>query len=241
MAQPANQKIYLAAIQQLPPLMKRVINNPALIDNAITLCATYQLTPKQQDMLMTIEREVIVQHVPVTTVPDEIKKIGLSGDEENQLINDFLGRIILPMEWHVGNVRPLIQSLGGQVEAYVAAASRQFPEVYAPETQQQENTAAASTATQEKPVSADEPVILRDIGDKLATPKGRAGVLLHLVALSQQIEDAGKSGKLTATQTTELLHSLDALSYAVNTQDLNPLEIAAIKRRLKTILKNVEV
>ncbi len=100
---------------------------------------------------------------------------------------------------------------------------------------QTERPSASMEGQNEKPL----PVILQDIEEKLATPKGRAGVLLHLVSLSQQIEDAEKDGTITAEQSSQLLHGLDALSYAVNTQDLNPLEIAAIKRRLKNIMAQI--
>jgi hypothetical protein len=58
-------------------------------------------------------------------------------------------------------------------------------------------------------------------------------------ALSQQIEQAGQQQRLSEKETEELLHNLDALSYAVNTKDLNPLEIAAIKRRMKSIVSKL--
>lgn len=233
MAQPSNPKIFIAAIQQLPPLMKQVINNPALIDNSIAIGQKYNLTPRQEDMIMSIERQVIVQQLPVAAIPAEFKKLRLPPEQEKNLTQDFLGRIILPMEWHVGSVQPLIQSLGGRAEEYLAEARQQFPEVYTPEL------AHVRTGDQ---TGATEHPLLKNFDDRMATPRGRAGLLLRLSGLAGQVDELMKTETISQSDGEDILRNLDTLSYAVNTQDLNPLEIQSLKRRLrKVVARLVEV
>lgn len=228
MAQTSNPKLFLAAIRQLPPLMWRVINNQAMIDNASGLGEQYQLTPKQQDLMMAIERNVIIQYLPVARIQEEIGKIGLPAEQAKNLTRDFLGRIVLPMEWHVGNVQTMIQNLGGRVDEYLADARQQFPEVYAPQFDQ--------------PV-ANQPLIehsiLQNFEDKIATPRGRADLLLRLTGLAGRIDELMKAETINQAEGEELMRHLDTLSFAVNTQDLNPLEVQSLKRRLRKVLSRL--
>lgn len=235
----------LLAFGKLPELLKQVIDHEENSQINADIEKVNGLTSEQGDKMMDVIRKVILKVIlPSALVTTIQHDINLDEEKAKKLALDLLGRRFLPMQWYIGNVEGLIKELGGDVEHYAAEARKNYPEVYAPDA----NMSAETTTVEVRPqtqsatavdTDANEPVIVRDIGEKLATSKGRAGVLLHLVGLSQQVEAAGKSGKFTAKETEELLRGLDALSYAVNTQDLNPLEIAAIKRRLKNILAKV--
>lgn len=237
-----DQQAFLQEIGRLPKLMKVFVDSEKTIDLAIALVDAYGLNGLQNKAMIYLEGEIIVKHLRPADVLNFVRQhIFADENQAKKFTTDFLGQLCLPMQWYIGNVEGIIKELGGDVEKYIAEAQKNYPEVYAPNAQQKSTETDTSTAASKIETSTDEhePVILQDIGEKLGTSKGRAGVLLHLVALSQKIETAGKSGQLSEKETGELLHSLDALSYAVNTQDLNPLEIAAIKRRLKNILVKV--
>lgn len=231
--------------RNLPDLMKQILLYEENTDINQDIMNQNQLTIEQNTKMMGLIRKIILKDFPPTKLLNAVKQdLALNDDRAKKLALDLLGRRFLPMQWYIGNVEGLIKELGGDVEQYAAEAKKNYPEVYAPDANTSTESVTVAAAPQSQPTKtidteANEPVIIRDIGEKLATSKGRAGVLLHLVGLSQQIEAAGKSGKFTAKETEELLHGLDALSYAVNTQDLNPLEIAAIKRHLKNILAKV--
>lgn len=241
----SEQQMFLRNISQVPSLLKALIDKDITTDAAISLADAYRLDGARNKAMIFLEGEVIVKHISPSEVLPFVRQHIIADDTQAKKFSfDFLGKICLPMQWYIGNVEGLITELGGDVEKYTAEAQKNYPEVYAPDAQKSASVSVAETPAIASGTSAtlateEEPAIVRDIGEKLSSSKGRAGVLLHLVALSQKIEQAGTNGKLNAKETGELLHSLDALSYAVNTQDLNPLEIAAIKRRLKNILAKV--
>lgn len=231
-------------LNQLPSLMFTIISKERSAEINMEIELQHHLTELEGDIMMQVIKNIITKKItPSRLNTTIIKDIKLDESKAKQLALDLLGRRFLPMQWYIGNVEGLIKDLGGDVAKYEAEARKNYPEVYAPDatTQVSETANVTAVPSQSKTTSTtDEPAILRDIAEKLATPKGRATVLLRLTALSLQIEEAGKSGQLTADETTKLLYGLDALSYSVNTQDLNPLEIGAIKRRLKNILAKVK-
>jgi homoserine acetyltransferase len=49
-----------------------------------------------------------------------------------------------------------------------------------------------------------------------------------------------KSGKVPTADGQKIMQQLDAISYAVNTQDLNQFEVQTIKRRLTKVLAQIE-
>lgn len=223
-------KLFIAALKQLPPLMQAVINNPALIDNMIAIDEQYKLSPKQSDALMGIERRVIIQQLPVANVPAEIQQLGLGKEITKKLALDFLGRILLPMEWYVGGVQTTITELNGRTEEYLYHARRQFPEVYAPQV---------AAVTTESLADGEHP-LLRNFEQKVESTRGRADILLRLTGLSVQVDEAMGSGKISQADGEEVLRNLDTLSYAVNTKDLNPLEVQSLKRRLRKVLGRMD-
>lgn len=220
---------------KLPDLMKSIIDRELFAQFDIEIEQHNGLTLEQGDKMMDVIRGIILKrYAPNKLVLTLKKTIGLDETKSKKLALDLLGRQFLPMEWYIGNVEGLIKELGGDLAMYQAQARKNYPEVYDPETAKRRAESEAEPAVEAGKQA--EPSILHLIDERLQTNKGRAEVLLRLTALSQEIEEAMKTGELTETEGQRLLHSLDALSYAVNTQDLNPLEVAAIKRRLKNVL-----
>lgn len=223
---------YLKILASLPPLMKALIQHPGFIDQAIAIEDAYHLNDKQARTMLGYRSALIAHEIAPPAIPNMIaQQMGMDPATAKKFTADFLGMICLPMQWYVGNVENLINELGGDANRYVAEAQRIFPEVYDIKTAPPQPTVAAV-----KPIPANEPPILNNLEEKLNSNKGRAGILLHLTNLSLQIEQrvADKSLKVEVGQ--ELIHGLDSLSYAVNTKDLNPLEIAAIKRKILSVL-----
>lgn len=232
--QTVEQQLFLKKIAQLPALMKTFVDKDLTTDLAISLVDTHHLSGVQNKAMIYLEGEIIVKNIQPSKIVSYIRQHIISDDAlAKKLALDFIGTLCLPMQWYIGNVEGLIKELGGDVEKYVAEAKKNYPEVYTPktttETSQPSATAPASVAT-------NEPPILHHLEEKLSSNKGRAGVLLHLTNLSLQIEERVAAKTMTAEVGQELIHSLDSLSYAVNTKDLNPLEIAAIKRKILSVL-----
>lgn len=231
---------------KLPDLMKMLTGSEVFPKINIEIEKQNGLTVEQGDKMMDVIRKVVLKTIEPRELLANIQKtIGLNENKAKKLALDLLGRQFLPMQWYIGDVEGEIKKLGGDVAKYETEARKNYPEVYEPHAQEPEvQTETSDVVTEKKePASVrtvtsdtNEPTILHSIDDRLTTNKGRAEVLLRLTALSQQIEEAGKAKTLNENEAQELMHSLDTLSYAVNTQDLNPLEIAAIKRRLKNIL-----
>jgi len=237
-------ELYFQYFHKLPPLMQQILVNKKIQASLSNIVRNNDLTEEQRRQTVLLAGDVSVKGFPIENLlPKIITEAKIENDKSQKIAIQLLGEFLLPMQWYLGNVEKIITDLGGDAQHYIAEAQKNYPEVYAPDAQkvaeQAESLNVTDVADQDNSTEPNEPVILRDIGEKLGTSKGRAGILLHLVALSQKIELAGKSGKISETEMGELLHGLDALSYAVNTQDLNPLEIAAIKRRLKTIMTKI--
>ncbi len=226
----------MAWLTQLPPLMFTIISKERSAEINMEVESQHHLTEQQGDGMMQMIKNIITKKVIPGQLLEKLKQeIGLKQEASKALALDLLGRRFLPMQWYIGNVEGLIKDLGGEVEKYVAEARKNYPEVYAPEAK----TSPALTQTQTAIKTSDDLGIFHDIDETLTSTKGRAGLLLKLTGLSQEIEVAAKQGKFNETEGAELLRGLDALSYAVNTKDLNPLEIVAIKRKLKSILAKV--
>lgn len=237
-------ELYFQYFHQLPPLMQQLLVNKKLQASLSTIVRSNDLTDEQRRQAVLLVGDASVKAFPIDNFYNKITtEANIVDDKGKKVTIELLGNFFLPLQWYLGNVEKIITDLGGDAQHYTAEAQKNYPEVYAPDAQkvaeQAERTNNTYPTDQDGSADPEEPVILRDIGEKLGSSKGRAGILLHLVALSQKIEEAGKSGKISDKETGELLHGLDALSYAINTQDLNPLEIAAIKRRLKTIMTKI--
>lgn len=223
---------FIEVISKLPPLMQTLTKHHGLIDQAIALEDAHHLNGKQAKAMMNLEVSMIAQEFPPADILKYVtQEMNMEPAPAKKFTVDFIGKICLPMQWYIGNVEGLIKELGGDVANYVAEAQRIFPEVYNIKNGPPQPIAAAI-----KPIPANEPPILHNLEEKLSSNKGRAGILLHLTNLSLQIEQRVATKSLTVEAGQELIHGLDSLSYAVNTKDLNPLEIAAIKRKILSVL-----
>lgn len=227
---------YLAALTKLPPLMKQLTKHHGLVDQAIALEDKYRLNGQQAKTMMNLEASIIAQDIQPGAVLDHVnREMGMDSATAKKFAVDFLGMICLPMQWYIGNVENIIQQLSGDLRTYQAQVATVFADLYGTAEDRGEEVPAATTSGGSV-IEANEPPIVQHIAERLTTTKGRAEVLLRMTALSQEIETAASTNRIGQDVSQQLMHSLDALSYAVNTQDLNPLEIAAIKRRLKSVL-----
>lgn len=217
----------LLAFGKLPDLMKQVIDHDENSEINVAIEAKNRLSKDQGDRMMEVIRQVILQ----TIRPDELvatlqRDLAIDETKAKKLALDLLGERFLPMEFHIGPVRPLIEQLGGNVNEYLVQARQRYPEVYAPKT---EPTTAASTDDSEHP-------LLRNFDAKVESARGRADLLLRLTGLAGRIDNLMKSEKLSQADGEEAMRNLDTLSYAINTKDLNPLEVQSLKRRLRKVL-----
>lgn len=217
--------------RDLPALMKTIIDKDISAEMNMTIEQANGLTPTQGDRMMGVIRKVILKTIGPEQLVETIKRdVNLDDERAKKLALDLLMKRFLPMEWYIGKVQPLIQQLGGNIAESLAEARQRYPEVYSPKP-----TAAGPTAE----VSQDHP-ILKNFDERATTLKGQADILLRLTGLSSQIEAAVAAGRLTQPDGERLMQDLDAVSYAVNTQDLNPFEINSIKRKIRKIIARVE-
>lgn len=231
---------FYALYEKLPDLMHRVLNHREIPARNIELGAKYKLTPAQQRLLVLNESAMIIQDYPPRQLTDHLRiELKLDDAKARALAADVLGYIFLPMEWFLGKIQPLIKDLGGDVDHYLAAAKKTWPEVYAgpgaPPVPPAKPTLTISPEEMEA-IMAKHP-IMEDFDSRVGSFKGRAEVLLRLTGLSVEVEEAVKSNKITQEQGEQLLRQLDALSYAVNTKDLNALEVEALRRGIKKVLR----
>lgn len=236
---PAPVAIKISPFSVLSTLMKSVIDREESVTINIDIEKKNNLTHDQGDKMMSVIRKVILQTIrPNELVATIQKEIGLDEARAKKLALDLLGRRFLPMEFYLGSIRPLIQQLGGNVEQYLAEAKKLYPEVYAaPVLAPTAPEPAAAPSTQ--PETTSHP-ILSNFDQRLTSFQGRAEILLRLTGLSAQVEDAIKAKKLSIPDGQQFMQQLDAVSYAINTQDLNPLEVQSIKRRLTKLLAKFE-
>lgn len=225
--------------------MKSIIDREESVVVNIDIEKNNGLTREQGDKMMGVIRKVILQIIR----PDELvatiqKDIGLDEAAAEKLALDLLGRRFLAMEFYLGGIRPLIQQLGGNVDQYLAEAKKRYPEVYqaapAPTAAPVAPAPSAVVATKPTAQPSASSSLLDGLEERLTTFRGRAEVLLRMTALSQQVETAINAKVIDDSRGQALLQALDALSYAVNTQDLNPLEVQAIKRRLAKVVAETE-
>lgn len=213
---------------KLPDLMKQILLHDENTEINIAIKEKNRLSNEQRDKMMGVIRKVILQ----TIRPDDLvitlkQDLNLNEDRAKKLALDLLGERFLPMEFHIGPVRPLIEQLGGNVNEYLVQARQRYPEVYAPKL----------APSPENPTGENS--LLRNFENKIETARGRADLLLRLTGLAGQIDEMMKKEILNQAAGEELLRSLDTLSFAVNTQDLNPLEVQSLKRRLRKVLSRL--
>ncbi len=230
-------ELYFQHYQQLPPLAQKVLVNKQLQASLSDIVRHNDLTEDQRRQTVLLTGDASVGGFPVAQLPAKLlSEAKLDEQKGKKVAVELLGRFFLPLQWHLGNVEGLIKKLGGDVAKYEAEARKNYPEVYAPHVETEQQPTAPVTEVAATAVAKPEPEILHFLNDRLATQRGRAEVLLRLTNLSGQVEDAIKAKKMPEDEGQALYKRLDALSFAINTQDLNPLEVAAITRQLKTVL-----
>lgn len=228
---------YTQIILHLPPLMKVVLCKEVMIDAVTQIEQQFKFNNEQLAAFMRVCQSVIAKITPPGGVVAELQtELGRSAEESRLIAREYLGRIALPLEWYIGPVQTLIQELGGDLNVYLAEAKKNFPEVYDPNFNvDQENKRSAAMAAEAQ--SDDESnMIFHEFEVRLSSFPGRAEILLRLTGLATRIEQAMQAGTITTENGQELIRQLDAVSAFINTQELNPFEIQAVKRKIKRVL-----
>lgn len=220
---------YYKFYANFPPLLRQVLSSRALVEILMDIGKQYHLTkPEQKVMVLLVDEIVIQQEQPKNLVERIQHDMGLEEDKAQNVAKDLLGRVFLPMEWYLGSIEPLLHELGGNVGEYTAEARQRFPEVYAPVQQPPEQQAEAALHP-----------LLENFEDKVSTLRGKADILLRLTGLSTDVEDLMHNNQLSQEEGERMMRDLEAVSYAVNTQDLNPFEVSSIKRKIKKVLDHL--
>lgn len=206
------------------------------MDTNFAISQENKLSREQGDAMMRVIRKIILKVITPRELLETIRRDipGLDNQQVRQLALDLLGRRFLPMEWYIGNVENLIRELGGDPATYLVEAKKNYPEVYAQTISS--TTPPPANPAPVTPVSAEH-AVLRNFDERVSSFQGRAEILLRLTGLSAEVETAMKSNSLTQAAGERLLQQLDGLSYAVNTKDLNALEIQALKRGIRKVLR----
>lgn len=216
----------------VPPLMKYIIDSVISAELNALIEKNNRLTSDQGDAMMKLIRKVILKTIqPAELIGAIQREVGLDSDRAKKLALDLLGYRFLPMEWYVGPVQAYIHDLGGNVQEYLREARKNYPEVYSPKTV--EPSAASEGGAETHP-------ILRDFESRIGTNRGKAEILLRLTGLSAELESAVQAGQLEAAEGQRLMQQLEAVSYAINTRDLNPFEIQSIRRQLNRLIDRIE-
>ena len=73
----------------------------------------------------------------------------------------------------------------------------------------------------------------------LSDVRGRAEILLRLTGLSSVVEAAMGGNRVSKDEGEQLMASLDDAATIINTRDLSPLEVEALRRRLQRLVKQI--
>ncbi len=223
---------FFQKLSQLPDLLKSVLGHEETADLNVEMIDRHHLSGDQVSALLNLLQLVIMQILsPADLLMRVQQDLHLDPTRAKALTLDVLGLRLLPMEWYIGPVQPTITQLGGNPEMYLKRLRTIYPEVYSPK---------APAELSETPTSSSHPTLLNNFEDRLTSFKGRAEVLLRLTGLSSELEEMMKDNQLASNDGQQLMQQLDAITYAVNTQDLNAFEVQSIKRRLTKILERID-
>lgn len=220
----------------LPDLIQKILVHEENTDANIEIQEKHALSGEQGNAMMKIIREVILKTLaPQDLVSALQSQLHLDSNTATSMARDLLALRFLPMEWYIGPVQPILHQLGGDVDAALERAAKIYPEVYAPA----------------QPVEGDQPLLapsapedtyhlLNEFDTWIETPKGKAEILLRLTNLSIRVENASRDGRIPEAEGQKLLGDLDAVSYAINTQDLSSFETHTLRRQVEKFLTAIE-
>ena len=214
----------------LPELLKSVLSHEENTDINLEIQSAHKLTPAQRQGMMKIIQGVILKNiVPANLVKSIQTELQLDVDQATSLARDLLSRRFLAMEWYIGPVQPLIEQLGGDVQTALRDIQRRYPELF-PET----------SGVLDENVFTDSYHLLANFNEWIGTTEGKEEILLRLTNVSMQMEEAIKDGRIPEAEGQKLMADLDAVSYAVNTQDLNHFETHSMRRQIEKFLEAIE-
>lgn len=234
---------FLQTLSKLPDLLKSILGHDETTDLNIEIVETHGLDPNQTYALLKILQLVIMQIVTPDKVPARVASdLNLVGDKAKNVALDLLGLRLLPMEWYIGPVQPVIKQLGGNVAMYLARLTTLYPEVYSGGSLYQAGEAEATPADTSVPDHHEtHELLLKDFEDRLTSFHGRAEILLRLTGVSTEIEEAVRAGRIARAQGESAMRELDSLSFAINNHDFNLFEVRAMRRKLEALLRILAV
>jgi len=212
----------------LPPLMKTIIDKEISAEINLAIERKHHLNPKQGNQMMEDIRKILFRTITPSELLTAVQRdLKLDTKPATDLTIDLLGRRFLPMEWYIGDVQTILRRLGGPVEEYLSEAKKNYPEVYArPEP-------GVAAGDEEHP-------LMELFDQRIVTLAGKAEILLRLTGLSSVVEERMNQDKLPRKDGEEIMRQLESVSYAINTRDLNPFEVQAIKRNLKRTIDQID-
>jgi hypothetical protein len=239
-------------------MMQSVLSHEENGELTLRVADDHDLSRDQRKALVHIVQFVILQQVRPQDVPERVEKdLQLGRQEARQVACDLLGWRFLPMEWYIGPVQPVIRNLGGDPEHYLAELREIYPEVFLgaplfpepkpdpedPMTAYNEKIAAAdqqqAEAAPEMSTRSEEFGILDEFLERLGSESGRAEILLRLTGLSSTLEERMDAGAITREVGEGFLERLESIANAIETRDMNPLEMQSLRRRMQRILEDL--
>ena len=239
---------FLRAIPTLPPMMRSVLSHEENAELTLQVSDDHGLTREQRKKMVDIVQLVILQQVRPQDVPEHIEKdLSLGRETAKKVACDLQGRRFLPMEWYIGPVQPVIKNLGGDPEMYLSKLRDIYPEVFLgaplfPEPKPDPEdplTEWNSSVDRQSASSTEENGLLENFLEPLGTESGRAEILLRLTGVSSVVEGKMDDGSMTREAGEGMLERLEAIATAIETRDMNPLEMQSLRRRTQRLIEQM--
>lgn len=240
---------FLLAIKRLPPMMQSILGHEENSDLTLLVSDTHDLTRDQRKAMVKIVQFVILQQLRPQDVPEHIEKdLSLGRETAKKVACDLLGWRFLPMEWYIGPVQPVIKNLGGDPETYLSKLRDIYPEVFlgaplfpVPKPDPEDPlTEWNSSVDRQSASTSEENGLLENFLERLGTESGRAEILLRLTGVSSVVEGKMDDGTMTREAGEGILERLEAIATAIETRDMNPLEMQSLRRRTQRLIEQMD-
>lgn len=239
---------FISALATLPPMMQSVLSHEENGELTLQIAQDHELSLTQRKALVKIVQFVILQQLRPQDVPERVEKdLALGRETAKKVACDLLGWRFLPMEWYIGPVQPVIQNLGGNPETYLSELRSIYPEVFQgaplfPEPKPDPEdplTAWEASLDTTKATQTTESPLLEDFLERLGSESGRAEILLRLTGASSGIESKMETGAMSREVGEGLLERLETIATAIETRDMNPLEMQSLRRRAQRLVEQL--
>lgn len=207
--------------------MQFLMTRPKNADLNLQLKEKHGLTDVQMQALFLILWSVAYKDIAPAEVLNRVQTDArLDPAKAKSVTANFLSWRVLPFEWHVGPVQPAITAAGGNAVSALAEARKNYPEAYDP------------NFTLDQP-RFDFPDLPEKFDEWMKDEPGRNEILLRLTNLAAQLSKAISFEEISEADGQAMIKTLDDISAAINTKELNALEIAAYKRKLSSLIDEI--